>query len=141
MADIPDIPKIPDVPDVIDNLVSPSTTDALSANQGRVLKSLIDSSSSIKYASGKRSVSGNGVLVTFTFSPTFIIITLLDSELTTTYRFNDSCATILLLQNSSIKYIDDSGGNRTFTLNNSTLSTNWQSIGFNMYMNYIAIKL
>ena len=132
---------MPDVPDVIDNLVSSSTTDALSANQGRVLKSLIASSGSIKYTSGKRSVSGKGDLLTFPFSPTFIIMTLLNSELTTTYHFNDSCATILLLQNSSIKFIDNSGGNRTFTLNNSTLSTNWQSIGFNMYMNYIAIKL
>lgn len=44
LAKMSDIPSIPDIPDVIDNLTSSSTTDALSANQGRILKSLIDSS-------------------------------------------------------------------------------------------------
>lgn len=41
-----DIPSIPSVPSVINNLASSSTTDALSANQGRILKSLIDSAGS-----------------------------------------------------------------------------------------------
>ena len=41
-----DIPSIPSVPSIIDNLTSSSTTAALSANQGRVLKSLIDSAGS-----------------------------------------------------------------------------------------------
>ena len=37
-----DIPSVPSVPSVINNLTSTSTTDALSANQGKVLKGLID---------------------------------------------------------------------------------------------------
>ena len=36
-----DIPSIPDIPDVIDNLLSTSTVDALSANQGKVLSDMI----------------------------------------------------------------------------------------------------
>lgn len=41
LAKMSDLPSIPDIPDVVDNLTSSSTTDALSANQGRALKSLI----------------------------------------------------------------------------------------------------
>ena len=41
-----DIPSIPSIPSVIDNLTSTLTTAALSANQGRVLKGLIDAASS-----------------------------------------------------------------------------------------------
>lgn len=43
LAKVSDIPEIPSIPSVIDNLTSSSTTNALSANQGRALKSLIDS--------------------------------------------------------------------------------------------------
>ena len=38
-----DIPSIPSIPSVINNLTSTSTTDALSANQGKILKGLADS--------------------------------------------------------------------------------------------------
>ena len=41
-----DIPSIPSIPSVIDNLTSSLTTAALSANQGRILKGLIDTASS-----------------------------------------------------------------------------------------------
>lgn len=43
LAKISDIPSIPDIPSVINSLTSSSTTDALSANQGQALKTLIDS--------------------------------------------------------------------------------------------------
>ena len=42
MSDVPDIPDMPDVPNVIDSLTSSSATDALSANQGRVLSNKIE---------------------------------------------------------------------------------------------------
>lgn len=42
LAKLSDIPETPDIPNVIDKLTSTSTIDALSANQGKVLKDLID---------------------------------------------------------------------------------------------------
>lgn len=59
LAKMSDIPSIPDIPNVIDNLTSSSATDALSANQGRVLKNLISARSDYKIAFGTITTSVN----------------------------------------------------------------------------------
>lgn len=53
--------------EVIDNLVSTSATDALSANQGRILKNLVDDKLSVKeFTHGDRTMTlylSNGLLI------------------------------------------------------------------------------
>lgn len=43
LNDVTELAKMSDIPGIVDDLTSASTTDALSANQGNVLKELIDS--------------------------------------------------------------------------------------------------
>lgn len=71
-----DIPSIPDIPDVIDNLTSGSTTDALSANQGRILNESVESLSRPNYTLlGTYSTSGSAYDIPFsdTYSSLMIV--------------------------------------------------------------------
>lgn len=134
---------------VINNLTSSSTTAALSANQGRILHNLINSVGGAKFEIKTASTSSSTrpvTFATFSFSPDAVLLSCYDSSYAGLRYWcggqtnHIQGATILFAQGDSVLLNDPSGGNRTFTLSNTTITTSWSSSGLMFKCIVMAIK-
>lgn len=132
-----DIPSIPSVPSVINNLTSSSTTDALSANQGRILLNKINAlpTSPVLVAAGSIGTGQTKTIpacsyLTITVSSTSSNMTISPTKFNVAKGGTSGC---------SVQY-QDRIKSLSVTLNSSGTSISVSSMSYDVDITYSAYK-